>query len=232
MATTADPALPFTQLMETMIKLPGNRAAMAGTGDAGPVAALFGPEEAAHWAEIMGKLQTMWIEFQGEQAARITASTPKSLSDPAGWIGMMEGWFNTSPLARPEVQQKVWTDSLNLWGQMMNQYGLGTSAQPFQLPRSDKRFADSRWRDNPFFALIHQAYLMIAEEVTAMADKVEGVEPEKKEQLRFATKALLDALSPDHFPLTNPIVMQKALETRGVWSRASTICWRICAGGN
>jgi polyhydroxyalkanoate synthase len=45
-----------------------------------------------------------------------------------------------------------------------------------------------RWRDNPFFALIHQAYLMIAEEVTAMADKVEGVEPEKKEQLRFATK--------------------------------------------
>jgi polyhydroxyalkanoate synthase len=59
----------------------------------------------------------------------------KRLSDPAGWIGMMEGWFNTSPLARPEVQQKVWTDSLNLWGQMMNQYGLGTSAQPFNFPQ-------------------------------------------------------------------------------------------------
>jgi polyhydroxyalkanoate synthase len=61
-------------------------------------------------------------------------------------------------------------------------------AKSITLPRSDKRFADPRWRDNPFFALIHQAYLMIAEEVTAMADNVEGVEPEKKEQLRFATK--------------------------------------------
>lgn len=216
MATTADPALPFTQLMATMIKLPGE-AGRQWLGQVMPGLSLpfSGPEEATHWAEIMGKLQTMWIEFQSEQAAKITSATPKSLSGPAGWIGMMEGWFNTSPLSRPEVQQKVWTDSLNLWGQMMNQYGLGTGAQPFQLPRSDKRFADARWRDNPFFAMIHQAYLMIAEEVTAMADKVEGVEPEKKEQLRFATKALLDALSPDHFPLTNPIVMQKALETRG-----------------
>jgi polyhydroxyalkanoate synthase len=47
----------------------------------------------------MGKLQTMWIEFQA--AGRQCASLHAHLSDPARWIGMMEGWFNTSPLARP-----------------------------------------------------------------------------------------------------------------------------------
>jgi polyhydroxyalkanoate synthase len=216
MVTQADPGAPFTALMETMIKLPGE-AGRQWLDSMMPGLSLpfSSPEEAGHWTEIMGRLQAMWLDFQTEQAAKLTASTPKSLSDPASWIGMMDGWFKTSPLARPEVQQKLWTDSVNLWGNLVNQYGLGTANQTITLPRADKRFADARWRENPFFALVHQAYLMIAEEVTAMADKVEGVEPEKKEQLRFATKALLDALSPDHFPLTNPIVMQRALETRG-----------------
>ena len=216
MATSADPGAPFTALMDTMIKLP-TQAGREWLDAVMPGLSLpfSGPEEAAHWSEIMGKLQTMWLAFQAEQTARLTANTPKNLSDPASWMGMMVGWLAASPLARPEVQQKLWTDTLSLWGNLANQYGLGTSGQSVTLPRTDKRFADARWRDNPFFALIHQAYLMIAEEVIAMADTVEGVEPDKKEQLRFATKTLLDALSPDHFPLTNPIVMQRALETRG-----------------
>ncbi len=208
----------FSQMIDTMVKLP-TQAGQQWLDSVMPGLSLpfSSPQDAAHWAEIMGKLQTMWLDFQNEQARKLTAEKPAipTMSDPASWMGLMEGWFNLSPLARPAVQQKLWTDSLNLWGKMVSQYGLGTKDQPVELPREDKRFADPRWRDNPFFALIHQAYLMVAEEITAMADAVEGVDPIKKEQLRFATRALLDALSPDHFPLTNPIVMQRALETKG-----------------
>jgi polyhydroxyalkanoate synthase len=67
----------------------------------------------------------------------------------------------------------------------------------------------------PYFALVHQTYLLMAEQITAMADSVEGLDEPRKDQLRFYTRTLIEALSPDHFALTNPLVMEKAIETRG-----------------
>jgi polyhydroxyalkanoate synthase len=101
-------------------------------------------------------------------------------------------------------------------GQYGVQTGSGDEGQPAaELPRKDRRFADPRWREQPVFALIHQTYLLLAEQITAMADGIEGVEPAKKEQLRFATRMLVDALSPSNLPLTNPLVLERMAETKG-----------------
>ena len=81
--------------------------------------------------------------------------------------------------------------------------------------RDDKRFADPAWREQPFFDLLHQTYLMLAEQLTALADTAEGLAPDKREQLRFAVAAATDALSPDNFALTNPVALNKAIETKG-----------------
>ena len=193
---------------------------MMPVGQAGP---FTDPQDAAHWAEIMGRLQAMWLEFQNEQAMKAAAKDVNPF-DPAQWMPYMQNWYRQMPMARPDIQAKLMADGLALWEGLMAQYGpsaergaeQGAQAKPAaQLPRTDKRFADARWRDNPFFAAVHQTYLMMSEQILAMADSVEGVEPERKEQLRFATRALVDALSPDHFPMTNPIVMEKALESKG-----------------
>ncbi|HZU65105.1 MAG TPA: alpha/beta fold hydrolase [Novosphingobium sp.] len=174
--------------------------------------------EAAHWADVSTRLQAMWLEFQNEQALKAAGKPPHFL-DPAQWLPMAQKWYQQVPLAHPEVQRKIWEDAQGLWEGVLGSYGIGPrageEAHATALPRHDKRFADARWRDNPFFALVHQAYLMVAEQMVALADSVEGLEPEKKEQLRFATRVAVDALSPDHFPLTNPLVLEKALETRG-----------------
>ena len=81
--------------------------------------------------------------------------------------------------------------------------------------REDRRFADSEWREQPFFDLLHQTYLLLAEQMTALADAAEGIEPEKREQLRFAIATAVDALSPANFALTNPVALKKAIETKG-----------------
>jgi len=177
------------------------------------------PQDAAHWAEIIGRLQAMWLEFQSEQAMA-TAAKEVNLLDPAHWMPLMQNWYRQMPMAHPDVQTKMVADGLALWEGLMAQYGpalaKGAEAQPAPaLPRQDKRFADARWRDNPYFAAVHQTYLMMSEQIIAMADSIEGVEPDQKAQLRFATRNLVDALSPDHFPMTNPVVMEKALESRG-----------------
>jgi polyhydroxyalkanoate synthase len=129
-----------------------------------------------------------------------------------------EGWVRALPLTRPEVQQKLWADGVALWQGVLGQYGLDgkpAGGDGPELPRKDRRFADPKWREQPFFALVHQTYLMVAEQVLALADSVEGVDQHQREQLRFAARTLVEALSPAHFPVTNPLVLERAIATKG-----------------
>jgi len=171
------------------------------------------------WANTVQQLQTMWAAFQAEQA-EVLGKPASQYTDPAKWMATAEGVLRQLPLSDPEAQKKLWEDALDLFESVLGQYGIGPKAgegenQEPQLPRSDRRFADPQWREQPFFALLHQTYLMLSEQVVAMAERVEGLEPAKKQQLRFATRALVDSLSPANFPLTNPVAIDRAAETRG-----------------
>ena len=172
------------------------------------------------WASVAQRLQTMWIDFQRDQAAQMAQKAPALLSDPGNWLGLAQGWLKQIPLANPETQKRLWQESLSLWEGVLGQYGVGpkaaeTKAGGSGLPRTDRRFADPKWREQPFFALVHQTYLMLAEQIMAMTDNIEGVDPEKRDQLRFAARTLVEALSPSNLPLTNPVVLQRTIETRG-----------------
>ena len=124
------------------------------------------------------------------------------------------------PLADPARQKALMQEGMALWQQVLGQYGLSPEGQPVaegepDLPRSDRRFADPRWRAHPAYALIHQTYLFLAERVAEMVDRMEGLSDEKREQLRFTTRTITEAASPSNFPLLNPVVMERTLETRG-----------------
>ncbi len=199
------------------------------------------PADAAHWAEVAGKLQAMWLGYQTEAAMKLAGDAADKIAaraTPASeWMGMLEGWqssfaqtpFASVPFAQAPAQQKLWDDGMAFWQGVLGQYGIGpegtaaavsaasAALQPETRPdkRPDKRFAAAQWREQPFYAMIHQTYVMLADQMIAMADSAAAADPEKAEQLRFATRALVDALSPDHFPLTNPLVIERAMETRG-----------------
>jgi polyhydroxyalkanoate synthase len=160
----------------------------------------------------------MWLDYSAEQLA---AGQPAlaSLFDPARWAQQFESWWRQMPIGNPDVQKKLWDDGLALWQVVLGQYGIGPAAQQGdaerKLPFQDRRFADPRWREQPVFALIHQTYLMLADQLRTLADHAPGVDPQRKAQLRFTTQAIVDALSPANFPLTNPVVLERTLETKG-----------------
>ncbi len=173
--------------------------------------------ELGEWASALQTMQGLWLEFAQDQAAQLAGKAPVMLADPGNWLSIYEGWVKALPSARPEVQQKLWADGMALWQTVLGQYGLDgkPAAESPELPRQDRRFADPKWREQPFFALVHQTYLMLAEQVMALADSVEGVDPHQQEQLRFAARTLVEALSPAHFPVTNPLVLERAIATKG-----------------
>ena len=46
-------------------------------------------------------------------------------------------------------------------------------------------------------------------------EAIDGLSPKQRDQLRFATRAFLDAMAPTNFALTNPLALERIAETRG-----------------
>ncbi|WP_245228564.1 class I poly(R)-hydroxyalkanoic acid synthase [Pontixanthobacter sp. CEM42] len=174
------------------------------------------PQTMQGWTEVSSKLQKMWLDFQNEQ--KMSDEPPIAVVDPMQWAGVMQDWFGQMPLTEPEKQKELWEESLQLWQTVLGRYGIGPEAMneaEADLPRKDRRFKDRRWSDQPAFALIHQTYLLVAERLNAMVDDVQGLDDAKREQLRFATRAMIEASSPANFAATNPIVLERTMEAKG-----------------
>ena len=178
-------------------------------------------EPQAHWTGIARQIQNMRLDYQ---ASQVSQQRPMPhYSDPVKWIATAEEVLRALPMSDPARQKRLWSDGLDLFQTVLGQYGIGPKAEKAAaagdqgpaMPRQDRRFSDPRWRSNPFFAMLHQSYLMLSDELISMADSAEGLEPVRKGQLRFATRALLDALSPANFALTNPVALERARETGG-----------------
>jgi polyhydroxyalkanoate synthase subunit PhaC len=175
------------------------------------IAQASSPDDVARWVDVAGRMQALWLDFQ---ATALSDNAGKALADPSPWLGLVENWYKAMPLADPATQQKLFDDGMKLWQGLLGQFA-GDAATTPELPRKDRRFADPRWREQPVFALIHQCYLLYAEQLASLAERAEGLDPDKREQLRFAVRTLTEALSPANFPMTNPVVLEKTLESRG-----------------
>jgi polyhydroxyalkanoate synthase len=87
----------------------------------------------------------------------------------------------------------------------------------------DKRFLSDAWHVWPY-NVIHQAFLLQQQWWHNATIGVRGVTPQHERQVEFATRQLLDVLSPANFVLTNPEVLQKTCAeggqnlVRGFWN--------------
>jgi polyhydroxyalkanoate synthase len=157
-------------------------------------------EELQHWTWVMGRAQQMMLE----SGLSTAAAEQRDLGLP-----VIPGLNDPATIERAEA---FWTDSLNLW-----QRFLDPKAAPADDGKHarDKRFAAPQWRDNPLFDWIRQSYFLISDHMLANIDALAGVDERQKEQLRFAAKGFLEAMSPSNFPATNPVVLEKTIETGG-----------------
>ena len=173
----------------------------------------------AEWSEAAERLQRMWLDFHAPAETAAGEAAVPLFADPSQWLELRQAWQRQMPWLDPERQAKLAAESAELWDSVLAQYGLGSQPDPdgprINLPRTDRRFADPAWREQPVYALIHQTYLLLAERLREMVDEVGGLGEDEREQLRFATRTVLDAMSPANFPLTNPVVLERTLETHG-----------------
>lgn len=95
----------------------------------------------------------------------------------------------------------------------LGQIAIGRSER--QPARSDKRFADAAWSQNPLLHRIEQAYLAAAEtaeNLYAAAD----LDWRDAEKVQFALDNLIEGLSPTNNPFLNPLGFKAAIDTGGL----------------
>jgi polyhydroxyalkanoate synthase len=161
--------------------------------------------------QAMLEFQQGWLKLLVPDGA----APVEPLADPTGWFAAMQDLAKANPLLDPAAQQRLWADGMALWQQVLAQFDDHGAPKDAALPRSDARFRDPAWSAQPLYALIHQTYLLIAERLSESVDTAEGLSEEDRANLRFATRGVLDAMSPANFPMMNPVVLERTLETGG-----------------
>jgi polyhydroxyalkanoate synthase len=160
----------------------------------------------------MGRAQQLMMEHVakqvGEAGNKLAAAEPKL---PLGtWPGTA---VYADPAKLAQAQVDMWTQGMSIWQRALGAPGEATDLS--EKADRDKRFNAPQWRDNPLFDMVRQSYILIADRLLGSVDAIEGISDKQREQLRFATQAFVDAMSPSNFALTNPLVIEKTMETRG-----------------
>lgn len=159
-------------------------------------------QDMQRWTWVIGRAQQLMLEHGVEMAM-------KAGEAPAA-PGVLPNFAEGSALV--EAATDFWSENLKLWQRFLTPGG--DTGSP-QTPVKDKRFAAPEWSEHPVFDLIRQSYQLIASHMLNAVDLVDGVDEAEKQKLRFATRSVVEAMSPSNFAFTNPQVMKKTLETGG-----------------
>ncbi|HEY0313276.1 MAG TPA: class I poly(R)-hydroxyalkanoic acid synthase [Allosphingosinicella sp.] len=179
----------------------------------GPGAAAGAPplptlEEMQHWTWVMGRAQQMMLEHVAKAAGEAKPPQPDALARQLPWMSMFP-----DPAKLAEQQVELWTEGLAIWQRAL---GLETPRTGIEEKADkDRRFSAPQWRENPLFDMIRQTYLLVSERLLGSVDALDGVDPKQREKLKFLTRSFVDAMSPSNFALTNPLVLERAMETKG-----------------
>src|SRR6202140_3210897 len=112
-----------------------------------------------------------------------------------------------------DLQRDFFKHLWQFWNAMFLRSFAGGAHSGVALAQDDKRFKDASWREQPYYDLLKQSYLLGSRQLHEFVDRAQ-VDDKTKLQLRFYARQFIDAMSPSNFPATNPEVIRKAIETR------------------
>jgi len=129
--------------------------------------------------------------------------------------------LGTAAASLAKVQAHYWEQQMALWmGMLASAGGAGGAAALVVSPeRGDRRFSAEGWRDNPWYSLLQQTYLLNSRLLSDMIESAE-LDERQKHKLRFFARQFIDSMSPANFAATNPEAMKEALASGGESIRA------------
>jgi polyhydroxyalkanoate synthase subunit PhaC len=122
----------------------------------------------------------------------------------------------SAPGKRTELAEKAARKSMRLFAYAGRCASSNKQPAPCIEPLpQDHRFTGERWQEFPF-NLMYQAFLLNQQWWHTATTGVRGVSPHHENVVEFASRQILDMLSPSNFVLTNPEVLQRTAQQGGM----------------
>lgn len=106
---------------------------------------------------------------------------------------------------------KAYRAALDAWGAVLEPLA---KAGRDKVDTSDRRFTATQW-EHPVFDLVRQSYQVMSEYMLTAADQLVGLADHDKAKMNFALRSIIEAMSPANSPFTNPVALERAMETNG-----------------
>ncbi|MCP5150093.1 MAG: class I poly(R)-hydroxyalkanoic acid synthase [Ectothiorhodospiraceae bacterium] len=140
------------------------------------------------------------------------------VDDPLGLgdaLMKLSATLMSNPLHLAQAQTRLWLDYAALARSAATRL-MGGEAPPVVEPHhEDRRWRHTDWRENTWFDLIKQAYLITGRAWVDFLSDNEHLDERTRAKLEFSTQQIVDALSPTNFAVTNPEVLRLTAETGG-----------------
>ncbi len=169
----------------------------------------------AQWQENLARIEDLSLRLARAYARKREVSPRLSGPEPELWLRGAAG-LTAEMLADPEkiVQvQQEWLAGTIREVAAMQQFHAAQKDQP--PAQTDPRFADPAWENNPWFRFLRDQYLLSTAVVKKTIAEMDGISDVDRKRLAFFSEQIVNAMSPANFLLTNPEVLQRAIETQG-----------------
>ncbi|MBU3910395.1 MAG: alpha/beta fold hydrolase [Gammaproteobacteria bacterium] len=113
--------------------------------------------------------------------------------------------------AAAELSTRVLALQWHAWQRL-----LGLASEDVETPHpDDTRFADPVWQESATWDVAKQWYLLTTHHIQGMLYQSPGLSSRDRRRAAFWWREWLNAMAPTNFLLSNPVALQKAVETNG-----------------
>jgi polyhydroxyalkanoate synthase subunit PhaC len=136
------------------------------------------------------------------------ADSPKlpPFMDPEAFTKMIDGTGQAAVDPLTAYQR-----ALDAWGQVLAPLA---KAGRDKVDPKDRRFSGEQW-EHPVFDLVRQGYQVMSDYMLGAAEQMDNIPAAEKAKIGFAIRTVVEAMSPANSPFTNPVALEKAVETKG-----------------
>jgi polyhydroxyalkanoate synthase subunit PhaC len=171
-----------------------------------------------HWESAPRELGTSLGDLLDRSLHAAAARFTGGLS-PAALAQAYQDWaihLAYAPGKRIELLLKAWRKSFRLANYALRYATEGAETKNCIEPLpQDRRFTATEWQTWPF-NFIFQNFLLQQQWWHNATTGIRGVEKHHEKVVEFATRQLLDTVAPSNFPLTNPEILWRTVNTGGL----------------
>ncbi|MEM6678416.1 MAG: class I poly(R)-hydroxyalkanoic acid synthase [Pseudomonadota bacterium] len=159
--------------------------------------------------------QRVWMRSMDRAVDDITTLRPDPLNT-APAMAKLAFEYVDRPQKAAEAAMRFWAAQTDLymrtWQKLLGEANVAPAAE---AKKSDKRFKNEAWADNPVLDYVKQSYLLTADWLSDQVKRADTLSQKDRRKLDLVVRNFIEAHAPSNYPALNPDVLSATIDEKG-----------------